>query len=477
MRKASIRRGACWPPCARSGYVPLPDLLRDMLDWSGLEAVLLGQYLGLQKVSNVRKLLSLSAEFSGRGKGLDAFIAYLDEVGRQAVREGEAIVHPRESGAVNLLTIHKAKGLEYPVVFLPDMGQETRGDQNEAVWMHRALGAALRIEGKDGEPYTPALGKAIRARTREEQDAEQARLLYVGMTRARDYLVLCGTADSKGWFKALDEAFGFSDRAESGPFSGKGWTVSLRRARPAAVRRGEGGEEPPVAGYADLAPYAEPVSCPGGGRETFSISAILDYMEGHLDGEEERDEEDRGQGPGPGAAQAMARGTAIHRLFEYWDFAQGTPPPLEDILRESGFGIGGNAKLGEELDAIAKRFRASELHARLAAQARLEREAPFVLRVKDALVGGTIDVVLDDGTVLDYKTGAYHEERHARHEWQLLLYGAAVASLTGRHPDTGLIYYVDEDKVRSVPLGPSQMEAALRHAEEVIEALRSNEDL
>lgn len=91
----------------------------------------------------------------------------------------------------------------------------------------------------------------------------------------------------------------------------------------------------------------------------------------------------------------------------------------------------------------------------------------------DALVSGTIDALLADGMIIDYKTGAFTEARHARYEWQLLLYAAAVHRLLGLEPRTGMLYYVDEDRVSEVNLSADQVESALRDARAAIAEIRS----
>jgi hypothetical protein len=207
-------------------------------------------------------------------------------------------------------------------------------------------------------------------------------------------------------------------------------------------------------------------------RRTFSISALLDSMAKGFDPEEERTTQERGSGIAPKARRAMARGTAVHRLFECWDFQAGTLPDLDLIVRESGWGMAEGAGLHAELERIANDFQGSPLFSLLGEQQRLQREAPFLLRVGDALVSGVIDALLDDGTILDYKTGAHDPSRHARYEWQLLLYAAAVRRLTSLEPPKALLYYVDECILREVELPTEEINLSLRHAEELIGQLR-----
>ena len=107
---------------------------------------------------------------------------------------------------------------------------------------------------------------------------------------------------------------------------------------------------------------------------------------------------------------------------------------------------------------------ASSLYARLRETPGLQREAPFLLPLEGNLIVGTIDLLLGDGCIIDYKTGHFHPERNARYEWQILLYAAAVRRLLGQQPREGILYYVDEKKAHTITISDAEMDAALRDA-------------
>ena len=193
-------------------------------------------------------------------------------------------------------------------------------------------------------------------------------------------------------------------------------------------------------------------------------------MAGGLDEEQEaREGVERLAAPKTGVS-AMARGTLAHHLLELWDFR--TEAPVDRVLAAARLGLGQRAALAEDLRALAERFLASELGRRMAAEERIQREAPFILTVGDALVTGTIDALLEDGTIIDYKTGAFDPARHDRYEWQLLLYAAAVDRLLGQRPPTGILHYVDEGVSHEVVLSAGHVEAAMRHAAEIVAQMR-----
>ena len=461
--------------------MPLGAFLRHMLEETGLEAILLGQRFGLQKASNVRKLVDLAQEFTqGRPATLRAFLQYLDEVRGQEIREGEADLLPEGADAVTLMTIHKAKGLEFPVVFLPDMSQGRRGSSQDALFVHRELGMALKVTSGTGDPANPAIADAIRERILEEEEAEHARVLYVAMTRARDYLVMCGSAGPApgSWFDALDDEYAITSRRDGDRFGEDGWQAVVRRDEDQPARRQRVREDIEPPSPEALRRRVGPLVQTASSRNTFAISTLLDYLADGFDEHQERRSEDEIANVARRAREAVERGRLVHRMFELWDFR--SEAPIHAVMAESQVSPRNGDRLVDDLSAIARRFRASPLGKRLAPAAggpRIEREAPFSLNVGDALITGAIDACLADGTIIDYKTGACSDARHTRYEWQLLLYAAAVHRLLGRVAPAGLLYYVDEARTVEVVLGPERIETALRRAREVIAQLRVPADV
>lgn len=182
------------------------ELLRAALDRTGYLAIISALEDGERRRANVEKLLA-AARLAG-ARGLRAFSEYLDLLLRVEAREGDA---PLEAhGAVRLMTVHRSKGLEFPIVALPDLGRAPPALRER--WLaRRAYGLALQVRDPADEQRRPAAFVLARRAERQFERAERERLLYVAMTRARDYLILSGTAQSKsddGWHAALAAALG-----------------------------------------------------------------------------------------------------------------------------------------------------------------------------------------------------------------------------------------------------------------------------
>jgi ATP-dependent exoDNAse (exonuclease V) beta subunit len=184
----------------------IAELLVRALAATDLEAVYLTQSQGRQKVANVRKVIELARDFDRHGEGgIAEFVRRLRALDADDPREAEALLASEHDQVVRLMTIHQAKGLEFPVVVLVDLGRALERDRETVVVDpdHGLLAAPLF--GPGGQTMRHAGLEAFRAREQERAQAEYARLLYVACTRAADELVLI---EGRGKASHLDHGDG-----------------------------------------------------------------------------------------------------------------------------------------------------------------------------------------------------------------------------------------------------------------------------
>jgi len=186
----AFRRNLCVLRALRSRATVSETLVR-AVEAADLDAVLLALPQGEQLVANVRKVIELARAFEqGAHGGLAEFVAWMRRREAADGDEPEATLASEEGDVVRLMTVHQAKGLEFPTVVLADLGREPRIDY-EAVVIDEERGViAAPLAGAGGHALVPAELAAHRTRALEASRAEQARLFYVACTRARDHLIL-----------------------------------------------------------------------------------------------------------------------------------------------------------------------------------------------------------------------------------------------------------------------------------------------
>lgn len=168
---------------AQAGRAPVADLLKAFLDATGYRAALVaaGQ---ARAARNVAKLLA-DAHTSGL-VSVGEFLAYVAELRDSGTREGEA--RATAEGAVQIMSVHAAKGLEFPVVVIGDATYAP--PERSGVLFDPALGVLLAR--KDDDKQLPAIYRLGRLTADDQEAAESDRLLYVAATRAREKLIVSG---------------------------------------------------------------------------------------------------------------------------------------------------------------------------------------------------------------------------------------------------------------------------------------------
>ncbi|MBX3596611.1 MAG: double-strand break repair helicase AddA [Rhizobiaceae bacterium] len=250
--------------------------------------------------------------------GLSAFIETLDSAGPEIKREMD-----QTRNEVRIMTVHASKGLEAPVVFLVDSGSAPFSDHHLPRLMpFRPQGELKHVEGylwrSDAEVKNSVI-KSIRDRLKDLADDEYRRLLYVGMTRAEDRLIVCGYHGKRDqaqgvWHRLVMEALSTDARSEQRQHPvAEGIVVRYRATEvPNVVTTPEIAEETPpqAVAPAPLAPLARPELLP----RPLSPSGAAALIESAL--ETGKDTRSPVLDPQANTPFAAARGSAMHRMLQ-----------------------------------------------------------------------------------------------------------------------------------------------------------------
>lgn len=176
-------------------YTPIHELLWKILEETGYGLYIAAMPGGRQRAANVEMLVEKAAAFEGTSyKGLFHFVRYIEQLKKYDVDYGEANIADEQSDTVRILSIHKSKGLEFPIVFVCGMGKQfNMQDVRSAMVIHPEWGVGLDcIDLKRRTKAPTLLKKIIQHETKLENLGEELRVLYVAMTRAKEKLILTG---------------------------------------------------------------------------------------------------------------------------------------------------------------------------------------------------------------------------------------------------------------------------------------------
>ncbi len=393
-----------------------------------------GRRLG-QARENIKKVRALVRRIENRGYATLGRIAEYFETLR-AGDESHAIVEA--AGCVNLMTIHAAKGLEFPIVFVVNLHVPGRG---------RSSAFSVIERGPDGEPEV-AFGSSDATRLEDLREREELRrLLYVSVTRARDRLYLAAEVDdTRGRLQrgarslaallpaSLGDLFNAATPAGDVNWVTASGAFAFRVCRPDADR-GEPAPEldrEPESFEADVTPVSalDPVVVAAtAGAGVMTALPALDLN--------------------PPAPSDRLQGTMVHRLFQRQLDPKLPQSAVASLVRsllrsEESAEVADMEALSREVATTYLRLRRREEVVQLLTQGTCHYEVPFSFqpaRTEGVIVRGRIDclVVRPDGriTIVEFKTGRPRPE----HQLQASIYGDALrAAMPGRDIDVRLVY-------------------------------------
>lgn len=177
-------------------YTPMHELLWKILDRTGYGDYVAAMPGGAQRRANLDMLIEKARAYEASSyKGLFHFVRYIEQLQKYDVDYGEASIEDEYADTVRVMTIHKSKGLEFPVVITAGMGKRfNMQDARSTVALHAAMGVGLDAVDLEYRTKIPSIiKKVIQKEEALESLGEELRVLYVALTRAKEKLIITGT--------------------------------------------------------------------------------------------------------------------------------------------------------------------------------------------------------------------------------------------------------------------------------------------
>ncbi len=473
--------------------LPADRLLETAYRETDMEAVFAARSGGRQRVANLHQLDRVARGFEQGGfRGLSAFVRYMDRLEDQGkdLEGGDTL----GQDGVRLMTVHSSKGLEFPVVFLANLGSKgEKEDSGPKLLFHHQSGIGMKItDDVEGEQHLPLPYRAVLSDRQLDEAAENLRVWYVALTRAREKLIL--TYCVKDPIAAIQKAEArLSDSPTVLPAvvlraSSPGdmlLTASLRHTgfvpyrQSAEVATLHAEEEMTVTLYDTVAPL-HAVEAQEVAEEDTTLTATLrqrmayTYPYAPLQSvpamlaasqlsHQQMSRQHVAQGR-PAFLQKEGltpaqKGTALHTFMQYADFAAASADPMAEAQRllTAGFITAQQKEVLSE-DTL-RRFFDGDLYRRMAAADQVWREYHYIRDVsagtltdlpeemaeERVVVQGIADCVFREGdhlVLVDYKTDKVKDasELVDRYRSQMLFYKQALETIFGL-PVTEMLLY------------------------------------
>ncbi len=466
------------------------ECLELILERTQYDRYVLGSSHGKRHFANLKKLVEIARELEIREPlHLGDFIRYVKGLETQEVRESEAQVEALEGNVVKLMTIHKAKGLEFKVVIIPDLNREGEKQAGRFL-LDPEYGLGFKIFNEATRDFEETLSyRKIKEKIIQNVREESKRLLYVGMTRAEDHLILSGASkeedgkqkneasegnsfdDEAKWYEWIDQwctsGGGFKRKVVQVPAKKSGRIplplvehkkikAVLELGEPLKIKVPKGVDRI-IESLKPITPvYFEridlPVSAfsvfehdPDEYKRIYELGVLPEETDTKL--EEWKFEEDEAE------ISAADFGTVIHKIFEYLvSNPKKADEKLPNLVHRFAGNLGPNTR--EEIFKLSNQFLESKSFTEIKQAKARHAEIPFVFRLRSGIIQGTLDLLYQtqDGTwvILDYKTSRvdpnHLEEVASRYQSQLMLYALACHELLKIAVKHASLYFVRVDQ-------------------------------
>lgn len=465
-----------------AALMALPELFAQLWDELKPEFVLSQQENGPSKLANVKKLRRLAQQYcQTKQASLAEWLQNVKDLRASSSKEPAATVQADD--ALQIMTIHNSKGLEFDLVILPQLDKSVKGDTASIKYLPGKEGEqgllGIKVPNKEMQLQNSGVYELAKARDSELEEAESRRLLYVAMTRAQKQLLMVGTVaeeklpeavialpSAKGWWQQLQAVYEVDwDKQESScPW------VRLLRAdalSPAVVQQGV--QQQLALEPLALAPLPAYAAC---GRTCFTASALQTYL--HCQRQYYYQQvlavpelEQTVAGEQAHELPASVTGSIVHKALELYN----------GYNAEAVFAIAldefAPSAAATQAKSMFDAYVVSDLYKAL--PKKQKRELEFVQPLQQELAAeGVIDLLAfdedDKMIIVDYKTGTPPEPDEVKlgYAYQLALYKDAAEKLyPGKRVVRAELHFLQNMSVWQMPFDKSYLQEAVELCEEI----------
>lgn len=465
-----------------AALMALPELFAQL--WSELkpEFVLSQQENGPSKLANVKKLRRLAQQYcQTKQASLAECLQNVKDLRASSSKEPAATVQADD--ALQIMTIHNSKGLEFDLVILPQLDKSVKGDTASIKYLPGKEGEqgllGIKVPDKEMQLQNSGVYELAKARDSELEEEESRRLLYVAMTRAQKQLLMVGTVAeeklpeavialpaAKGWWRQLQAVYevDWEKRESSCP-----WVRLLcaDALSPAVVQQGV--QQQLALEPLALAPLPAYAAC---GRTCFTASALQTYL--HCQRQYYYQQvlavpelEQTVAGEQAHELPASVTGSIVHKALELYN---GYNAEAVFAIALDEFAPGAEAA---QARSMFNAYISSGLYKAL--PKKQKRELEFVQPLQQELAAeGVIDLLAfdeaDNMIIVDYKTGTPPEPDEVKlgYAYQLALYKDAAEKLyPGKKVVRAELHFLQNMSVWQLPLDKSYLQEAVELCEEI----------
>ncbi|MDQ0207964.1 UvrD-helicase domain-containing protein [Alkalicoccobacillus murimartini] len=400
---------------------PIPtfiDALYELLEQSGLKTSLLLQTGGLQRVRNVEKFIETLA--NEQEDDLPALLESIQSRIEWSAKEGDSSIERAEGDAVTIMTVHGSKGLEFPIVFLPQLHKRPQSETGR-IRFHSSLGIVMNLENTNQNIETPGY-HLVKAEADDKATEEAKRLFYVAATRARDKLILVKGNHQPAAFSWLQ----MINDADEDLLTGTWYQERTAEEAPMWQKtQGETYSVPTLRQETKKIPVAFSVS-----QITSFINNPSHYVEQYLRGKNPQIVQTKSLATHGLASDTL--GTLVHRACELFDLGWSIDESVMLAVEENHTYLTNKTIYKKEIKELLVAY------SQLPIGESIANEWSFSIELEGAEISGTIDRVASiqsDIYLFDIKTHVLSqsgEELTDRYKAQLVLYKWAYEQLTGQ---------------------------------------------